>query len=355
VTVTTRMKTWLTFAVCFTAVMSRPLSAQTPATPASATKTAAPVNFAWQTLGGEQFWSDELVYGQWRIQRNEFTGHYRLLDPTDVRRAWGTAEQCRTALDELKQSQKLPPLDGRAVVTLHGFGRSRSHMATIGQMLEKQGECTWINVSYASTRRSLDEHAQSLAHVIEGLEGIDEIDFVCHSLGNLVVRRYLGEANQEDPRWKSDPRIKRMVMLGPPNNGARLAQLVAEVLNDSDLARLIAGPSAWQLARQWDDASKLLGTPQFEFGIVAGGAGDNRGLNPLLGGDDDLIVTVEETRLAGAADFRVVPCRHGRLMGDASVQQYVLSFLEHGCFTTADERQPIAARNPASSSATDKR
>src|SRR5262245_58313309 len=189
-TVMTRMKTRLTIALCFAAALSRPLFAQTEATPASATKIAAPVNFAWQTLGGEQFWSDELVYGQWRIQRNEFTGHYRLLDPTDTRRAWGTVEQCRAAFDELKLAQKMPPLDGRAVVTLHGFGRSRSHMAAIGEALRKQGDCTWINVSYASTRRSLDEHAQSLAHVIEALEGIDEIDFVCHSMANLVVRGY---------------------------------------------------------------------------------------------------------------------------------------------------------------------
>src|SRR5690348_2760860 len=29
----------------------------------------ARLNFSWRTFGGEQFWSDELVYGQWRIQR----------------------------------------------------------------------------------------------------------------------------------------------------------------------------------------------------------------------------------------------------------------------------------------------
>src|SRR5205085_6645020 len=128
--------------------------------------------------------------------RNDVTGHYRLLDPADVRRAWGTPEQCRAAFDQLKIAEKTPPLAGRAVITLHGLGRTRDHMDAIGTQLEKQGGFTWINVSYASTRRSLDDHAKSLARIIEGLEGIDEIDFVCHSLGNLVVRRYLGEAAQ---------------------------------------------------------------------------------------------------------------------------------------------------------------
>jgi triacylglycerol esterase/lipase EstA (alpha/beta hydrolase family) len=102
-------------------------------------------------------------------------------------------------------------------------------MAGIGKYLAERGDCTWINVSYASTRRSLDQHAQSLAGVIVGLEGIDEIDFVCHSLGNLVLRRYLGEATEPTPRWQSDPRIKRIVMLGPPNNGASMAGLLADL------------------------------------------------------------------------------------------------------------------------------
>ena len=42
------------------------------------------------TLGGRQFWSDRLVYGGWRIQENFLTGHSRLLDAGNVRRAWGT-------------------------------------------------------------------------------------------------------------------------------------------------------------------------------------------------------------------------------------------------------------------------
>jgi hypothetical protein len=296
---------------------------------------------AWRTFGGEQFWSDELVYGQWRIQRHAISGHFRLLDPHNVRRAWGTDEQCRTAFAQLKQAGSIPPLHGKAVVTLHGLGRSRDHMESIASSLEKQGGFTAINVSYASTRRSIDQHAQSLARVIEGLDGIEEINFVCHSLGNLVVRRYLGEATADEPRWKVDPRIKRMVMLGPPNNGAQLAEVLADVLHDNDLAWFVAGPSAWQLARQWDDAKQKLAIPSFEFGIIAGGRGDHWGINPLIAGDDDLIVRVDETKLPGACDFCLVNCRHGHLTNDEAVERCVLCFLQHGYFKSADQRQPI--------------
>jgi hypothetical protein len=302
----------------------------------------APVNLPLPTLGGDQFWSDEFVYQGWRIQQNVLTQHYRLLDPLDIRRAWGTFEQCRTAFDEWKRRDNIQPPSGRAVITLHGLIRSRDHLDGLGHFLADQGHYHIVNVSYASTRRSLDDHALSLSRVIAGLDGVTEIDFVCHSLGNLVVRRYLGEAGQPQPRWQVDPRIKRMVMLGPPNNGAQLAVL----FKNNELFGLVTGPSGKQLALTWDDCQKTLATPSFEFGVLAGGSGDKRGLNPLVAGDDDLIVAVEETRLVGACDFRLLPCRHTQLVSDAAAQKCVLCFLEHGYFTTADERQPIVAAAP---------
>ena len=42
------------------------------------------------TLGGKVFWGDNFIYAGWRIQENVVTGHHRLLDPDDVRQAWGT-------------------------------------------------------------------------------------------------------------------------------------------------------------------------------------------------------------------------------------------------------------------------
>jgi hypothetical protein len=44
---------------------------------------------ATATLGGAQFWSDELIFHRWRIQLNAFTGYYRLLDGDDYRHTWG--------------------------------------------------------------------------------------------------------------------------------------------------------------------------------------------------------------------------------------------------------------------------
>ena len=78
-----------------------------------------------------------------------------------------------------------------------------------------------------------------------------------------------------------------------------------------------------------------------EFGILAGGRRDDRGFNPLIPGDDDGVVSVESTRLAGAADFRVLPVWHTTMMNDPRVQAMTRTFLEHGYFETAEARRPV--------------
>src|SRR5436190_24367619 len=77
-------------------------------------------NVETPTFGGLQYWADELICHDYRIQRNASTGHYRLLDGKDERLAWGTFDQCRAKLDQVKRDEKLKPLPKRVVLTLHG-------------------------------------------------------------------------------------------------------------------------------------------------------------------------------------------------------------------------------------------
>ncbi|WP_425615639.1 esterase/lipase family protein [Anatilimnocola sp. NA78] len=296
-----------------------------------------PPNIPSVTLGGEQFWSDELVRNGWRVQINAMTGHHRLLDAEDVRRAWGTHQDCVDELNKTALQEKWAPPKKRAVITMHGLIRSREAMEGIGEFLAKEGDYEWVNVGYASTRRTVDQHAESLAKVIDGLDGVDEINFVCHSLGNIVVRRYLGEAATPNPKWKPDPRIKRLVMLGPPNNGAELAKR----FKGNKLVAMVLGSSGKMLAGDWEQVSTRLCVPKCEFGIIAGGNGTDDGANLLIAGDDDAVVAVAETRLPGACDFRTVNLLHGQLMNNDQVRTYALNFLQQGCFESRDLRRPI--------------
>lgn len=267
------------------------------------------------------------------------TGHHRLLDAQDVRRAWGDHNLCVATLNEIAAREKWEAPKKRAVITMHGLIRSREAMDGIGAFLAKEGDYEWVNVGYASTRRTVDQHAESLAKVIAGLDGVEEINFVCHSLGNIVVRRYLGEALSSEPQWKPDQRIKRLVMLGPPNNGAELAKR----FKGNKLVGMVLGSSGKMLAGEWDQVSTRLCVPKCEFGIIAGGNGTDEGANTLIAGDDDAVVAVAETRLLGACDFRTVNLLHGQLMNSPEVRTYALNFLQKGCFESPDLRRPITA------------
>ncbi len=330
-----------------------------------------PKNLPMATLGGKQLWGDVLHFHQWRIQRNALSKHYRLVDGHDIRRAWGDYQQCLDALNAIKQRKQLPPMQGKAVILMHGLFRTRASMKHMAAYLKKEGGYETFLVSYPSTRADIRQHAADLANVVAQLEGIEEIHFVGHSLGNIVVRRYLADFAKETgaketgaketgaketgakqngekasgslPKTLPDPRIGRFVMLAPPNQGARMAQL----LSRSVLFRTTVGKSGVELGPGWDEFQTAMATPACPFGIIAGGAGNSRGHNPLIAGDDDIIVGVKETRLAGAADFLVLPALHTTIMNDAKVQECTLRFLQTGCFLSEQERSPIPQPQPA--------
>ncbi len=295
------------------------------------------MNAILPTLGGKQFWADELFFHDWHIQRNVFTDHYRLLDGYNLRHAWGTFAECQHKLEEIKRERSLPPMRGPGVIVLHGLFRSASSMNKLSRYLAKVGGYTVFNVNYPTTRGTVSDHALSLASIVQHLEGIDQIDFVGHSLGNLVVRHYLADHTRPGQGLQPDPRIHRIVMLGPPNRGAELA----EALGNLGLFHTVAGKSGSQLAGEWARLEANLATPHCEFGILAGGRGNEQGYNPLLTGDNDMVVSVETTRLPGAADFAVLPVMHTFMMDDEKVQEYTLRFLQNGYFVSPESRSPI--------------
>lgn len=295
-------------------------------------------NVPMPTLGGKQFWADCLHFHKWRIQRNVMTGRHRLLDAHNIRRAWGSYEECKRKLDAIKRRDKLPAMHGKAVVVLHGLIRSRSAMKGLCTYLEQEGGYTVFNVSYPSSRAAIAEHAKDLANIVDFLEGVEEINFVAHSMGNIVLRHYLNDQTDPASGRKPDQRIKRIVMLAPPNHGAALARR----LGDHTWFQLVTGTPGCELGKEWEHLEKQLATPECEFGILAGGKGTNQGRNPLLTGDDDLVVTVDETKLPGARDFAVLPVGHTFMMDDSQTQEYTLRFLQHGYFVSEEERRPLA-------------
>ena len=295
------------------------------------------------TMGGKQFWSDQFIHPPWRIQRHVLTDICRLLDGSDRAVIWGSYSKCLEKFAQVKRQQQLPPLKRRVVIVLHGAIRSRSSMAPICQLLEKRAGYLAINVSYASTRAKISQHAIALRQIIDHLgPQVKEINFVAHSMGNLVIRHYLQDLKLQPRKSAVTPRIGRIVMLAPPNQGTQLAARV----RNNPIFLALWGVSGSEMAT-WKTLEPHLGIPACEFGIIAGNPLPDQQGNPLIEGPDDLVVSVRETQLPGAHDFLVLPVSHSTIMHDKRVQDATLRFLQRGHFRNPTLRQPIPAVTPA--------
>lgn len=170
---------------------------------------------------------------------------------------------------------------------------------------------------YSSARRDLDHNAARLARFAEQVPG-RAVHFVGHSLGGVLILWMLSRVGFA--------RAGRVVCLGSPLNGCRTAEAFGRLpggrrMLGKSIAVLLAGGGL----QRWRG--------QAEVGVVAGSRplGLSRMVSRLPGLSDG-VVTVEETRLDGAADHIVLPVSHmGMLISHETVEQ-TASFLAHGRF-----------------------
>jgi len=245
--------------------------------------------------------------------------------------ASGTEENCLAVLSEIQRKRSLPPMSGRAVILLHGIIRSSKSFSKLSRAIVNTG-ATVVPIDYPSTQVSIAESAQYLKRVLSSLDGIDQIDLIGHSMGGLIVRTYL-QMEQE----RRDARLHRLVMLGVPNLGAHMATL----LHQHWAFRWTLGIAGQQLVEGDSSFISTLPVPDLEFGVIAGGRGTAGGWNWWIPGDDDGTVTVESTRLPGAADFLTVRTLHTAMMWNLNVIEASLRFLKTGAFREDGIREPI--------------
>ena len=234
--------------------------------------------------------------------------------------AAGDADLAGVARDaEVALAQNAP---GRCALLLHGLARTSWSMRPLARLLRDNG---WqvVNQGYPSRRARIQQLG---AYVATGLNrcqtfGVppERVDVVTHSMGALLLRYW---------HAKAEVRLGRVVMLGPPNQGSELVDL----LGRTAAFRWYNGPAGMQLGTTGDALWRQLPPVAFQAGVIAG-KGQERGLlGRHVAGPNDGKVSVASTRVEGMLDHLVVQVGHTFMMGNAEVQRQVLGFLRTGRF-----------------------
>jgi len=261
-------------------------------------------NVPLPTLGGRQLWTDTRIDGGWRVQRHAWTGHFRLLDRHDLRRAWGGENAVNAVLDKVVDEGRIAPSRPHAVVLVHGLGRSAHSLDKMAEELRTRG-FEAVQFSYASTQGSIEDHAKALNRMLEGLRGVRTLSFITHSLGGPVVRKALA---LEGPNYE----LGRVVMLAPPNRGSTIARKLSQYA----FFRLLLGPSLTDLA---SPAMQALAEPPAPFAVVAGRVRQRA--------QGDGIVGIEETKLKNMNRHLIVAASHTFIMNDPDVISFSADFI----------------------------
>ena len=250
---------------------------------------------------GTQLWADIRWRDGWRVQRRWDGQASRLLNPGGLIVRRGSLPECEGALEVASPAGA--PAD-HLVILLHGLGRTRRSLARLDRGLVEAGFTT-ARLDYPSTRKPIQEHAVTVAELLDHLPTPRKLSFASHSLGGLIVRQLLNY----DSAWRAS--IERIVMVAPPNQGASLAAS----LDKGNVMRGILGPSFGQIAEGF---ATTLPVPEVPVAIFAG---------DVAGVPGDGLVSVEETRLEGASEHHIVPAIHTFLMSHPAVIRGAISFL----------------------------
>ena len=209
------------------------------------------------------------------------------------------------------------------VIILHGLLRTSSSMEAMAEAVEAAGFVA-VNIDYPSREYPIEVLAPMAVGkglvLCEAAGATDRIHFVAHSLGGILVRKYLTE--------KEIMNLGRVVILGPPNQGSK----AVDELGDVPGIDWVNGPAGRQLGKGPASVPLKLGPADFDLGIIAG----NRTIDPItsavLDDPDDGKVSVEDTKLEGMNDFIVVEHSHEFMMRLEQPIALTIRFLTTGSF-----------------------
>lgn len=205
------------------------------------------------------------------------------------------------------------------IIYVHGLWMNGTESLFLRRRLQSQLGLPVHAFHYRSVSATMADATARLQDFVQRL-GAPEVHLIAHSLGGLVVHRFLERYPEQPPG--------RVVFMGVPAVASRSAVSVARLgWTRTPLGRCVAEELLGEPAqRRWPGAREL--------GVIAGTRPMGLGrLFHRFEEDSDGTVAVSETKLPGAADFVSLPVSHTGLMFSSHVAREVGAFLQSGRFT----------------------
>lgn len=201
------------------------------------------------------------------------------------------------------------------VVFVHGLYMTGVEFGLLRRRVEAAGFATQ-RYHYHSLLRSVDENAMLLADHLKSIS-TERLHLVGHSLGGLVILRMFQRGVTLPPG--------RVVFMGAPVRGSQ----AAVNLKDRGWGFLLgrSGPEGLTLphSAEWKEPREL--------GVIAGThAFSINPLQPVLPAPHDGVVSLEETRIAGAKDSIELHLAHTTMLFSKQLAEQVSGFLKDGRF-----------------------
>jgi len=211
------------------------------------------------------------------------------------------------------------------VILIHGLRGDSEDMEVIEEHLKEHNFET-INFTYPSKDHKIQNLAEDFLkpEIIKQLKKHpDQIHFVTHSMGGIVLRSYF-----ENHFTEIDSLLGKVVMIAPPNRGSD----VSEFFKKTMLYQKRYGISGQQIGY---DIEKQVGIPDsvcYHPGIIAGTDTQFPYFSKFIEGADDGKISTERTKLKGMEEFIEMHFPHDTIMKQKKVAEQVLHFICMGKF-----------------------
>jgi pimeloyl-ACP methyl ester carboxylesterase len=206
------------------------------------------------------------------------------------------------------------------VIYVHGLWMPGDESLILRHRLAQEFDLALHSFRYSAAYSTMSAITARLEGFVRELH-TPEAHFVGHSLGGLVIHRFLERFPDQPPG--------RAVFLGTPCVASRAAQQASRF---APVAHLMGQSVAEELLqpreRRWTHAREL--------GVVAGTQAI--GVGQLLADfneDNDGTIAVSETRMPGMSDHIVLPVSHLGMLMSARVARETGLFLTQGRFSVA--------------------